>query len=480
MRRATATRPDAVLDPAAVRAVVERLDGLPLAVELAAARVRTMTVAEVATALDDRFATLRSRDRTTPDRHRTLEAVIAWSWDLLAAEEQRALAWLSVFQDGVARATAAAVLGPDGPDLVDGLVEQSLLVVTEDGGAARFRALETIREYAAAQLARTGEHEAALAAQRRWAADLADRSTDLVVDDDQVRVVDVLVREQNNLTDVLRHALAVGDRDLAARLVGLLGSLWTITGDQPRIFAICDAASELLDGLGRARRAPPTRARGGGGADGPPQLDARRRPRRPAGPAPAGRATVRHLRADRTHGARRRRAGRHPRPARPGGRRTDPTRHGRGAPALGGDRRRERRRRGGGRSVRRVGAGRRLAAAVPPRLAPRRAEPAGHGSRRPPPGRAPCRDRVAAPAAGALADRRLQPAGRHGHRPAAGRRHRHGTRAPGGVRAPGRRERPDECAAGLADRARRGGPGPGRPPGGTAPLRRDRRHGAGG
>ena len=77
VRRATATRPDAVLDEAAVGKVVERLDGLPLAVELAAARVRTMTVAEVAAALDDRFAALRSRDRSTPDRHRTLEAVIA-------------------------------------------------------------------------------------------------------------------------------------------------------------------------------------------------------------------------------------------------------------------------------------------------------------------------------------------------------------------------------------------------------------------
>jgi predicted ATPase len=248
VRRASATRPDAVLDQVGVRGVVERLDGLPLAVELAAARVRTMAVAEVAAALDDRFATLRSRDRTTPDRHRTLEAVIAWSWDLLGVDEQRALAWLSVFQDGVARATAATVLGPDGPDLVDALVEQSLLVVTEDGGAARFRALETVREYAAERLAARGEHAAAVDAQRRWAADLADRSADLVVADDQVAVVGVLVREQNNLTDVLRHALSVGDRELVARLVALLGSLWTITGDQPRIFAVCDAAAELITG----------------------------------------------------------------------------------------------------------------------------------------------------------------------------------------------------------------------------------------
>ncbi|MCF6377793.1 NB-ARC domain-containing protein [Nocardioides KLBMP 9356] len=248
VRRATATRPDAVLEPEAVREVVERLDGLPLAVELAAARVRTMTVSEVAAALEDRFAALRSRDRSTPDRHRTLEAVIAWSWDLLAADEQRALAWLSVFQDGFDRSTARSVLGVDGPDLVDALVEQSLVVMGEDGGSARFRALETIREYAAAQLVDAGDLDDATAAQRRWAVELADRSVDLVVTDHQVDLLDRLVREQNNLTDVLRHALATGDREVTARLVALLGSLWTVTGDQPRIFAVCDPAAELLSG----------------------------------------------------------------------------------------------------------------------------------------------------------------------------------------------------------------------------------------
>ncbi|NYE38177.1 putative ATPase/DNA-binding SARP family transcriptional activator [Nocardioides cavernae] len=248
VRRAQATRPDVVLDPAAVRAVVDRLDGLPLAVELAAARVRTMTAAEVAAALDDRFATLRSRDRSTPDRHRTLEAVIAWSWDLLTDDEQRALAWLSLFQDGFDRAAATAVLGRDGTDLVDTLVEQSLLVLTEDGGVARFRALETIREYAAARLVARGEVDAATEAQQRWARGLADRAEDLVLADDQVILVDVLVREQNNLTDVLRHALATNERELVARLVSLLGSLWTVTGDQPRVFAICDAAVDVLTG----------------------------------------------------------------------------------------------------------------------------------------------------------------------------------------------------------------------------------------
>ncbi|MBC2934720.1 BTAD domain-containing putative transcriptional regulator [Nocardioides sp. zg-1228] len=248
VRRASATRPDAVLDPAIVADVVDRLDGLPLAVELAAARVRTMTVPEVAAALDDRLTALSSRERSTPDRHRTLAAVIGWSWDLLTAAEQRALAWLSVFQDGFDRAAATAVLGRDGPDLVDALVEQSMLVLVDDGATARFRPLETIREYAAAELARRGETPEALDALHGWAAHLAARCRDLVVSDEQVAQVDLLVREQNNLTDVLRRALTIGDRPLVARMVALLGSLWTITGDQPKIFAVCDAAVEVLSG----------------------------------------------------------------------------------------------------------------------------------------------------------------------------------------------------------------------------------------
>ena len=99
-RRALAVRPDAELPDHVVAEIVARLDGLPLAVELAAARIRTMSADEVRRALDDRFELLRGRDRSAPARHQTLTAVIAWSWDLLTPDEQRALAWLSVFQDG--------------------------------------------------------------------------------------------------------------------------------------------------------------------------------------------------------------------------------------------------------------------------------------------------------------------------------------------------------------------------------------------
>ena len=247
-RRARAVRPDIDLPAATVAAVVDRLDGLPLAIELAAARVRTMSVEEVRRALDDRFSLLRSRDRAAPERHRTLTAVIAWSWDLLTPPQQRALAWLSVFHDGFSADDAVAVLGPDGRDLVEDLVDHSLLGVVAGAGETRFRALETIREFAAARLGETGDLEAALAAQDAWAIDLVQRHAAPFFGSDQLGALDALMPEENNLTDVLRRALLRGDAGLVARLFATLGSLWTITGNHPRVFAVADATEEALVG----------------------------------------------------------------------------------------------------------------------------------------------------------------------------------------------------------------------------------------
>ncbi len=244
--RARAVRPDAELDPATVAAVVERLDGLPLAIEIAAARVRTLSVEEVRRRLDDRFALLRSRDRGLPARHRTLTAVIEWSWDLLDAGEQHALALLSVFHDGFDGAAVDAVLGPDGADLVETLAEHSLVVVTEVDAVVRMRMLETIREFAGLRLVAAGDRDAAWRAQERWAVDLVGRCRPELSTGDQVVAIDTLSREENNLTDVLRRALAAGDASLVARLVSALGLLWTITGEHARIFAVVDSVEPVL------------------------------------------------------------------------------------------------------------------------------------------------------------------------------------------------------------------------------------------
>ena len=131
--RARAVRPDAVLPIDVVVRLCDRLDGLPLAIELAAARVRSMTPEQIEARLRDRFALLTTGDRAAPERHRTLQAVIEWSWDLVDSEARAALATLSLLPAGFTAPTAAAVLGiPFAEDLLDRLVSQSLLIVADD------------------------------------------------------------------------------------------------------------------------------------------------------------------------------------------------------------------------------------------------------------------------------------------------------------------------------------------------------------
>jgi predicted ATPase len=166
MERARAARPDAALDPEAAARLCERLDGLPLAIELAAARVRSMSVTEIEERLADRFALLVSTDRTAPDRHRTLQAVLEWSWDLLT-DSQRILgrraallpdgftieAATSLSSGGIA--TPASTHDPRVLDDVEGLASQSLLRVEEQpiGLPTRFRMAATVREFGLQRLA---------------------------------------------------------------------------------------------------------------------------------------------------------------------------------------------------------------------------------------------------------------------------------------------------------------------------------------
>ncbi|KUO16740.1 BTAD domain-containing putative transcriptional regulator [Streptomyces dysideae] len=174
-QRALAARPDVVLDEGTVADIVRQLDGLPLGIELAAAKVRVMSTPDIARRLQNRFALLRGGDRSAPDRHQTLLAVIDWSWNLLTDAEQRALRWVSVFHDGFTLDAAERVLGPDALDAVQSLVSQSLLTVLESGAGVRYRMLETVREFGRMQLVDVGEDEAALAAHRDWAVEYAVR-----------------------------------------------------------------------------------------------------------------------------------------------------------------------------------------------------------------------------------------------------------------------------------------------------------------
>jgi predicted ATPase len=246
--RAVAARPSVRLTEPTVASIVSRLDGLPLAIELAAARVRAMSVEEIDRRLGDRFALLRGGDRSAPDRHQTLLAVIEWSWNLLDAGEQRALRRLALFHDGFTLDAAEAVLGTSAFDAVRGLVDQSLLSVRETPAGIRYRMLETVREFGRMQLGQAGEDASARAAQRSWAVGYASAQQAGILGVGQFAAIDALSAEETNLADELRGAIADGDRAAIVRLLAALGLLWTMRGEHLRLVVLAGAVAEAVRG----------------------------------------------------------------------------------------------------------------------------------------------------------------------------------------------------------------------------------------
>jgi predicted ATPase/DNA-binding SARP family transcriptional activator len=239
--RAQATRPGFVLDTSTRAAVVEvcrRLDGLPLAIELAAARLRTMTVEALADRLDDRFRLLTGGTRTAVARHRTLRAVVEWSWDLLTDAEREVADRFSVFPGGAtADATWQVCLGGQGrrteaEDLLGLLVDKSLLqlVPPGPGGETRYRMLETLREYGVARLADAGTLATTRRAHATYYRDLAERAEPLLRTGEQLHWMAVLDRERDNILAALRFAADDRDADTAVRVAAALGWYW-LTND---------------------------------------------------------------------------------------------------------------------------------------------------------------------------------------------------------------------------------------------------------
>jgi predicted ATPase/DNA-binding SARP family transcriptional activator len=237
--RAVAVQPDFVVDENTVASVVEivrRLDGLPLAIELAAARLRSLPVDEIAARLSDRFKLLTGGSRTAVPRHRTLRAVVEWSWDLLSVPERLLAERLAVFAGTLSCADASAVCADeqlpagDVDDLLDSLVDKSLLQATALTGPPRYRMLETLREFGIDQLVERGEVGTA---RRRHAA----RFAALVrVAGPHTRAADQLVwmarleTERDNILAGLRFLADDGQAQAALDVAIELSTYWMFSG----------------------------------------------------------------------------------------------------------------------------------------------------------------------------------------------------------------------------------------------------------
>ena len=257
--RAAAVQPGFTVDERNLAAVVEicrRLDGLPLAIELAAARLRTLSAAQVAQRLGDRFRLLTGGARTALPRHRTLRAVVDWSWDLLSEDEQRLLRRLAVFPGGIAVPAAESVAGDEQlpgqmvADLLDALVDKSLLEVL-DRDEPRYRLLDTIRAYARDRLVEASEPDRFRAAHARYFLALAETAEPRLRRPEQLEWIAKLRAERDNLLGALHTACDRGDAATAVRLAPAMSMYFMMRGDH------AEAAAWLRQALAVPGDSPP-------------------------------------------------------------------------------------------------------------------------------------------------------------------------------------------------------------------------------
>jgi predicted ATPase/DNA-binding CsgD family transcriptional regulator len=249
VERAGATVPAFALTDATAAAAAEicaRLDGLPLAIELAAARVRLLAPEQIAARLGDRFRLLTGGARTALPRHQTLRALVDWSYELLPEAERTLFCRLGVFAGDWGLEAAEAVGGGDGiepgtvVDLLGHLVDKSLVVVQPPapgaggaggtGGEVRYRLLETLRQYAVERLAADGAIAAAARRHARYFLALAERADARFLTGDEAGALSRIEPEHENVRAALRHFLASSEAECAARLAGALGLFWFFRG----------------------------------------------------------------------------------------------------------------------------------------------------------------------------------------------------------------------------------------------------------
>jgi predicted ATPase/DNA-binding SARP family transcriptional activator len=250
--RAGAVRRDLAVDPhtlSTMARVCRALDGIPLAIELAAARLRTMSLDQLASRLDDRFRLLTSGSRTALPRHRTLRAVVDWSWELLTDAERMVLRRLAVFSGGASLDAAEQVCAGDGVEqdqvleLLTALAEKSLLL-TEGDSAPRYRMIGTIKEYAGHRLAEAGEWDLARHAHLAYFTELTETAEPHLRRAEQLEWLATLEAEHDNIGSAMRGALAAGEAHGAMRLAAAAGWYWWLSGHRAEGMELITAATE--------------------------------------------------------------------------------------------------------------------------------------------------------------------------------------------------------------------------------------------
>ncbi len=253
IERAQAARADFSLDDEnapAVAAICRRLDGLPLAIELAAARINVLAAEQILARLDHRLTVLASSRRDLPERQRTLRGAIDWSHDLLADPERAFFRRFSVFAGGADFDAVSAVIDPDGSlgtdalDLASGLVDRSLLRSTRDGNHSRLEMLETIREYAAERLAESTEAPEVRARHAAYYRALAEPMELLMIDPRRDELLEQLERELPNIRAAIAWSLEASDLATGLVIVIALHDYWHM---RDHVIEARRALDDLLD-----------------------------------------------------------------------------------------------------------------------------------------------------------------------------------------------------------------------------------------
>jgi predicted ATPase/DNA-binding CsgD family transcriptional regulator len=262
--RARAVRPDFALtqgNAAAVAQICYRLDGIPLAIELAAARARALSAEQISARLENSFRLLTGSGRSTLAHHGTLRATMEWSHDLLGREERILLRRLSTFAGGWTLGAVEAVCAGDGfkgggiLDPLASLVDKSLVLVVEHEGEPRYRLLETLRQYAAEKLEEAGEDAALGRRHAEFFLGLAELAAPELKGHEQVGWLGHLETEHGNLRAAMRWLLWSGEADDAVRLAWALRLFWYVRGHQSEGYRYTTQALQKGDVLPASLRA---------------------------------------------------------------------------------------------------------------------------------------------------------------------------------------------------------------------------------